>query len=198
MSDTTMQMPDGYMDADEKGSESFDFPPDAGYVFIIQRVDTRLSSNNNKQLCLGLDIAEGNYKGYYQQLTDKKGNDWFAWLYQNTEGETSLPYYKGLISSIEKSNPGYQYFNPQTRTANINTLLGKRFAALYQTEHNEETGKNKVVIKYPRSADKVGEIKVPIAKAKTAQSNSHGNRDIDNAFPMHKGSDRQPGEDDTW
>lgn len=106
-----MKKPTGYEEARVFG-EYKPLPSD-GYVCVIKQVREQYSRNGNPMIVIALDIAEGDYKGYYEQsykadtCQDKK---WGCNVYQLTEDKDGkcTSGFKTFITSVEKSNPGFQ------------------------------------------------------------------------------------------
>ena len=78
------------------------------YLCKILNAKCENSKSGNPMLILQFDIAEGDFKDYYRQSfeTNKKvdANTTFKGVfYQNMTG-ASLKFYKGVLTSIEKSN----------------------------------------------------------------------------------------------
>ena len=82
---------------------------DAGnYICKILGVKCTNDKNGNPMLVIQYDIAEGEYKDYYQNLHKSKIETNKEAKYQGTkyQGMTgkSLKIYKGILTSLEKSN----------------------------------------------------------------------------------------------
>ena len=78
------------------------------YLCKILGVACKNDKNGNPMLVLQYDIAEGDYKDYYQNLhkTKKESNPdakYKANHYQGMTGE-GRKFYKGLLTALEKSN----------------------------------------------------------------------------------------------
>jgi hypothetical protein len=90
------------------------------------------SKKGNEMLVLALEVTQGEYQGIFtRSYKRKKAFDekakWPCLYYQLTEGD-SLGRYKGLIESIQKSNPGYAWdFNEAT-------LKGLKCACIFREE----------------------------------------------------------------
>ena len=108
--------------------------PSGAYICEIKGAKDTVSGSGRKQLVLLLDIAEGEYKGYYQsryrQDSEHNGTSakWKGVFRQGYEGEKSLAYFRGMITSIEKSNPGYKW------DWNEDGLKGKRVGVIFGRE----------------------------------------------------------------
>jgi hypothetical protein len=137
-----MKKPEGY---DEAKAISGDFKnPVAGpYVLGIIKAEIGLTKETGKaKLVLSLDIAKGEFKNYYRELSEKMKKDCYLKIEQVFEGEKSLPYFKGLIKAIEESNQGY-IFNFDEKT-----LVRKLVGAMLQEKHYVNgDGKRKSILK---------------------------------------------------
>ena len=123
-----MRKPEGYDEAQAITGEGQALPAGLYVCKIIMAIETK--RNGKSTLEIAYDVAEGEYKDFYQKRynantsTDKK---WPAIYRQITEGK-SVGFFKGLITSIEESNPGYKW------NWDENTLKGKKFGAVMGRE----------------------------------------------------------------
>jgi hypothetical protein len=131
-----MQKPQGY-DETEVFTEYKTIPP-GGYICRINGAKIEKTQQSQKEvLILAFDIAEGEYKDYYsEQFIRKSANatsevKWPGTYRQLTEGK-SLPFFKGLITAIENSNPGY------TWNWDEKTLKGKLFGGVFGQEEYQK------------------------------------------------------------
>ena len=93
--------------------------PAGGYVVKIMAATEETASNGNSFLKISFDIAEGEYKGYYERKyrtaneNDKKwkGNiNLYVPLEDGSEqDEYTASKFKTSIMNIEESNPGYHW-----------------------------------------------------------------------------------------
>lgn len=96
--------------------------PVGGYILkIIGAKEVEYSGQNGpfKKLEIGFDIAEGEYKGYYQQDYDNQTQEDKHWkgvlrVYSPTGDGTEQDEYrqrilKGITNAIEDSNSGYHW-----------------------------------------------------------------------------------------
>lgn len=115
-----MQKPDGYDSAEPKFDDGgFEQPPTGGHVLVIRDAEAAVSETSKKPMViLYLDIANGAFTNYFRAKSDKIGKNCLLRYYQLVAGN-SLPYYKGLITSVEKSNDGFKYDH------NEKSLIGK-------------------------------------------------------------------------
>jgi hypothetical protein len=157
-----MGKPDGWDDAPAVQG-GFNNPVPGAYVFGIIYAEEKMSSNNNKMLVLSLDIIEGQYKNFYNEKSKRASKDCLLVHRRITEGESSLPYYKGDVKSIEESNAGFKYDFDSAK------LRGKIVGGTLREEEylaKDGTVKSSVKIAFLCSADKArkGEVKAPEKK----------------------------------
>lgn len=163
---------DGYDQAPAYTGESVALP--AGlYKCTIRQVNVILDNKQREQMVICFDILEGTqkdgyvgpsaeYRGFYQRQFDVRkqtdsGVKWGGIYRQLTHGD-SLPFFKGVITSVEKSNPGYRW------DWNEKGLVGKCFGGVFQREEFvTKDGQKKMATKCVqiRSMDGLKEAKVP-------------------------------------
>lgn len=120
-------------------------PLDA-YVCKVKKAVVR-STDYGDQLCIAFDIAEGDYKDYFHDEFENNSNEdkkWKGtlriWLPKNDgnpKDETTKSIFKGVITSFEKSNPGFTF------NWDENSLAGKWVGVLFRLEEwafNGRTG----------------------------------------------------------
>lgn len=114
------------------GKGSFDALPAGGHVCKIIGARAAKSRNGNDMIEVAFDIAEGGefdgkFKDRFDYLRKSKPDaKWpnggmFRTAILNKDGATS-GYFKGLITSVEESNPGYSF---KATGGNEDTLKGK-------------------------------------------------------------------------
>ena len=110
-----MKLPSDYektQAADGQGGKQL---PAGGYVCQIKGASEETTNNGAPILRLLIDIFEGDYKGYFQERYERdranvsSGNAarWrgrYDTFVLTKEGKTN-PFFKGLITAVEKSNP---------------------------------------------------------------------------------------------
>jgi hypothetical protein len=83
-----------------------------GHKCKILKAEAQITKNSGRPtVVLFLDIADGPQAGYYKKQFENDTREFKRWpcqYSQITEGK-SLPFFKGMITSIEKSNPGYKW-----------------------------------------------------------------------------------------
>ena len=157
--------------------------PTGGYVCKIISVKTQNTKTTNKpMLVLAIDIAEGEFKGYFRKKFENDQNynkDTAKWsnnavYYQpcfEAEGRVSS-YFKGLIQAIEKSNAGFVAIKKDANGKahfEENSLKGKLCGFLFGEEEylkNDGSIAKTVRVKFPRSADDIREKNFEIPKVK--------------------------------
>ena len=106
-----MQKPAGWDEIEAKEFGTYEQLELGGHVCQIVKAETIKTSTGKEALKLYLDIADGTQKGFYKRQWDRdtrQQRKWGCTFIQLTEGN-SQPYFKGLITAIEKSNPQYKW-----------------------------------------------------------------------------------------
>lgn len=160
-----IQKPQGYDEAQAYTGEAAQLPAGC-YICIIKKVTQVETQSHRPQIAVLFDIAEGPQAGFYQRQFDmakSSGGDakWKGVHKQLMDG-TSLPFFKGLITSIEKSNAGYQF--PFGIENNEKTLVGKKFGAVMgREEFLTSDGKKRMATKIfqIRSVEGLKDAKIP-------------------------------------
>ena len=128
--------------------------------------------NGHDRFIMQFDIAEGEQKDFYQnqynlsKKTDQ--NTKYKGVHRQYMDERSIPYFKGLMTSIERSNPGFVF--PWGRENNEKTLVGKKFGAVMgREEFTASDGEKRWATKIfqIRSIDGLKDAKVPDDKPLT-------------------------------
>lgn len=133
-----------------------------GHVCKILRADIVTNSTGSQALRLYIDIADGKQAGYFKKQFNNSTFPDKKWpvggqVRQNTEGK-SLGFFKGLITSIEKSNPNYKWAWDET------TLKGKLFGGVFGREqYRNQSGELKFSTKcvQVRSAEGIHDVPAP-------------------------------------
>lgn len=136
------------------------------YCCVILAVMESETAWGSPAVTFHFDVADGQFKGYYS--ADYKSNTdpnkkWRGSLEQSID-EKGLPYFKGMITAIEESNPGYQFDFDETK------LKGKKVGIGFRKEWYEKNGEDKYVVRACafRDIKKVlsGELEPPKDKPK--------------------------------
>lgn len=146
--------PIGYEESRVAGE--FERLPAGGYICQIVGVEVQLYKGSPRML-LNLDIADGKFKGYFKEQQQAfNSQNWGCVFRQNVEGQ-GLPYFKGLITSIDESNQGFKCF--QGEQLDERRLVGKYVGFVFgEEEYINKENKLKIMLK-PQSPRSVGFIR---------------------------------------
>ena len=160
-----MEKPAGYDEAQSFGE--FETLPAGGYKCLIKKVVCEKSQNGKEFLKIGFDIAEGQYKDFYQRKfendtrEDKKWSGIWVLFTEGYNPGTTNPKFKGLITSVEASNPNFKFnFDEQT-------LVNKKVGIVFREEDFEGfDGQVHTSVKpfFAVSYEKAEEAKIPNKK----------------------------------
>lgn len=151
----------GYNEAPAYTGEVMQLP--AGlYVCVVKQVNVQNDKDGKEQMIICFDISEGEHKGFYQKQFEMRkqstvGAKWGGVHRQYTH-DKGLPFFKGMICSIEKSNNGYKW------DWNEKGLVGKRFGGAFGREQFlTQDGQKKFATKLMqiRSVEGLKEATVP-------------------------------------
>ena len=157
-----MKVIENWEQVEAKGMEDFKALPIGAYECIIRSAEVYKNPTTEKEsFRVQVDIATGDYKGYFQRRFDNNTSSSKTWdnnatRYLAFQGD-NIAYFKGFITCVENSNPGYKW------DWNEEKLTGKRIVGVFQYEEyeNQEGKKNvKVRLNKFRSLDKLSEIEV--------------------------------------
>lgn len=157
-----MQRIENWDTVEAKGMEDFKALPIGAYECIIRKAMVHKNPTTEKEsfrVCV--DIANGDFKGYFQKRFDNNPNSDKKWdnnatRYLAFQGDNSA-YFKGFITCVENSNPGYKWDWDETK------LTNKKICGVFQYEEYERqdgTRGVKVRLNKFRSMDKIKEIEV--------------------------------------
>ena len=156
--------PQGY---DEAAAYTGEFSQLPAGLYVCEILGARMENyNGNDRFVMQFDIAEGEHKGFYQERyrTEKLTNQHakYKGVHRQFVSGNSLPFFKGMMTSIEKSTPGY--FFPWGRENNEKTLAGKKFGAVMgRRQFLDQNNEPKFVteIFQIRSLDGLKDAKIP-------------------------------------
>lgn len=157
-----MEKINNWDEVEAKGMEDFRTLPIGAYECVIKEAEEYTSEQSKKtSFRVAVDIATGDYKDYYQNRFDNNTNDNKKWdnnatRYLAFEGD-NVAYFKGFITCVENSNPGYKWDWDETK------LVGKKVCGVFQYEEYEnQEGKKGIKVRLTkfRSLDKMKDIKV--------------------------------------
>ena len=92
----------GWESVEESGN--FDSIKPGGYVAVIKNIE---DDSDKEYLRISYDIAEGKFKNYYMGLYNSQ-NFWGGNFFRSYK-ESTIGFFKGFITAIEKSNPAYRW-----------------------------------------------------------------------------------------
>ena len=126
-----------------------------GYICGIYAVE---DVPEKEYLKISYDIVEGEKKGFYSKL--KKEKEWALPSFIASYKESALPFFKGTITSVEKSNKGFKFDNDETK------LVGKKIGlVLFEKERINNNGKKVVDMRVDKAhsieAIKSGDFEIP-------------------------------------
>ena len=126
-----------------------------GYICGIYAVE---DVPEKEYLKISYDIVEGDKKGFYSKLKKEKG--WELPSFIASYKESALSFFKGTITSVEKSNKGFKWADDEK------ALVGKKIGlVLFEKERINNNGKKVVDIRVDKAhsidAIKSGDFEVP-------------------------------------
>lgn len=166
-----MQKPSGYDEAQATIGGQSPKPPAGGTVLGVIRVSEELSKAGDDMITLFLDIAQGPFKNHFRNLGKHLNKDCYLRYYQKTQGEKSVPFLKGMITSFEESNPGFDWqWDAQSL---VHHLVG---ANLREEEYVNANGQHRLGLKIAHlcSVKSVEEGKLPVLAPKLLEGSFDG------------------------
>lgn len=157
-----MEKIDNWENVEAKGMDDFKSLPIGAYeCIIINAVENHNQDTGKTTLKVMVDIAEGEFKGYYQKRFDENNNTDKKWdnnatRYLAFQGD-NVSYFKGFITCVENSNVGYKWDWDETK------LRGKKICGVFQYEEYEKQDGTKAVkvrLNKFRSLDKMKDVEV--------------------------------------
>ena len=138
------------------------------YPGTILEVKQTQTAWGDESVTFFFDIIDGKYKQYFSKNYKADSNPdkkWRGTLEQSIT-EKGIPYFKGLITAIEESNPGFKWDFEES------SLKGKKVGIGFRKEWYEKNGEDKYVIRAFAFRDiaKVisGELEIPKDRMKKA------------------------------
>lgn len=142
-----IKKPQGYDQAPAYTGE-FQQLPKGKYICVIKQAATKDSKNGDSQLIILFDIAEGEYKDFFQKqfdadkAQDPAGAKWRGIFRQNMDGK-GTPWLKGVITSIERSN---NFTFLWDKEKNEEMLKEKRFGGIFRRRQYEKENGDRAII----------------------------------------------------
>lgn len=157
--------------------------PAGGYVARIKSVE---DLPQKEYLLVQLDIAEGEYKDYYQKLHDRLGANWWGLESRRSYKPAALPFFKRFCTAVSKSNGSY-IFDGGRVNGDEKTLVGKLVGIILREEEyisNSGDKKTRLIIDREMSVDTIrsGKFKVPGVKLLKEDTISNSRASADNSF----------------
>lgn len=157
----------------QEATERRDLPV-GGYVAGICKATDEPAK---ERLNIEWEVAEGEFKGYWREQTaslierGKLNPGEWAWGGKTIKSykEKALPFFKGFITAVEQSNPGYKFNNDEK------TLRGKLVGVVLREEEymgNDGNIKTKLVVDRFTSVDKIRSGDYEIRPKKTLAGGS--------------------------
>lgn len=156
-----------------------------GYVCGIYAVE---DVEDKEYLKITFDIVEGELKGHYSNLKKEKG--WELPIFIASYKDSALSFFKGTITSFEKSNKGYVWDNDEAK------LKGKKVGlVLFEEEYVKNDGSIGIRMKVDKAhsidAIKKGDFEVPerkcVAQTTSASTGAFGTKTtLDQSNPFNK------------
>ena len=170
-----MKLPANWKNIEGKEYGDYKNIEPGGYICRITEVEEASSRSGRDMFVISFDIAEGDYKDYYKQQyeanssSDKK---WRGVYCQLTDGN-SVPYFKGLITAIEKSNNNFVFNGDE------GLLSGKFFGGIFgEEEYTKQDGSLGTISKlcFIVSTERVrsGDFSIPKKKVLLTPSGANG------------------------
>ena len=141
--------------ADVKEFTPFEKVEAGGYICGIYAVE---DVPDKEYLKISYDIVEGDKKGFYSKLKKEKG--WELPSFIASYKESALSFFKGTITSVEKSNKGFKWADDEK------ALVGKKVGlVLFEKERINNNGKKVVDMRVDKAhsidAIKSGNFEIP-------------------------------------
>lgn len=161
--------------------------PAGGYICKYTKVE---DNDKKNYLYMEFDIAEGKYKGYYEELNDKI-NFWAGRCYRSYT-EKALPMFKRMCSAVTKSNKGFIFDG--NKHCDETTLVGKLVGMVLGEEEyigNDGSTKTRLYVarEIPVEDIKADKFKIPeIKRVNTPATDIKQNDDFMN---IPEGSDEE-------
>lgn len=150
--------------------DNFKALPAGPYRCVIKQAkEEAWTKGEGSNLVILFDIAEGEYKDYFSKdfeahTTTKKWRGLFKIAFPTDNASDNLKrFFKGVVTSIEKSNPGYKF---EFDEKSLKAMKDKKVGFVFGGEEYEKDGKVKTAIKarFVRSWDNVMDADVPEVK----------------------------------
>lgn len=151
--------------------------PAGGYICEYTNVE---DVSDKSYLYMEFDIAEGEFKGYFEDLENRAGF-WAGKCYRSYK-ENALPMFKRMCSAVTKSNKGFIFDGNEH--CDESTLIGKKIGMLLGEEEylgNDGSVKTRLYVVREMSIDEIkeGKFKIPALKKLENATSNVGKSDDD-------------------
>lgn len=133
------------------------------YTCVIRNVE---DYPDREYLKVTYDIAEGEFKGYYDDIRSNHPDWSWSGAYVKSYKEKALPMFKRFCTAVSKSNGNF-IFDGNTVNADEKTLIGKKLGiVLGEEEYWSNSGDKKTRLYVAREfpTDKAADQKIPDKK----------------------------------
>ena len=130
------------------------------YICVIRNVE---DFEDREYLKVTYDIAEGEFKGYYDDLRSNHPDWSWSGAYVKSYKEKALPMFKRFCSAVSKSNGNF-VFDGNTVNADERTLIGKRIGLVLGEEEywsNSGDKRTRLYVSKEFPIDKIADQKIP-------------------------------------
>ena len=155
-----MKVVSNWSEVEEQGNNERKLLPAGGYIGKILSVE---DFPEKQYLRITWDISEGEYKGNGASCLERNGFLPKAFSFIRSYKESALGFFKGFISAVEQSNPGYKWDFDERK------LVGKTIGVVLGDEEYRKLDGNigtRLVFSQARSADVIrgGNFSIPPLK----------------------------------
>jgi len=158
---------ENFENVEVKEFEDFKVLTLGGHEVVIKEAIEYTGMTGNTSLRVSVDIANGEFKGFFQEQFDRNKNADKKWpsggvkYISLKEDEKCVQMFKAFTTAVENSNKGYKWDWNETK------LAGKKLAGVFgweEYESNDGTIKTATKLTQFRSLDKLADIKIPKVK----------------------------------
>lgn len=137
--------------------------PAGKYIIIIRKAE---DVSDKEYLKITYDIADGEYKGYYDDMRKRFPDSQWIGAYVKSYKQKALPMFKRFCSAVSKSNGGF-IFDGNTVNADETTLIGKKLGiVLAEEEYYSNSGelRTRLFVHSECPIDRLESMRVPECK----------------------------------